>query len=65
MFLRTRRTILRVALVVAGGERTHVTVGLILKSFKSGVKFFLNSDPLSKITFVGLGYRANHTWLNS
>ena len=34
------------------------------KSLSNGIKFLLNSDPLSKIIFPGLGYLDSHTSLN-
>ena len=41
-----------------------VTFGLIERSFSKGTKSFLNSDPLSKTTFLGLGYLASHVCSN-
>ena len=37
-----------------------VGLGFIAKSSSNGIKYFLNSDPLSKRTRFGLGYLHNH-----
>ena len=42
-----------------------VGVGLMLKSLRRGKKSFLNSVPLSKMTFLGRGYLASHVVLNN
>ena len=42
-----------------------VGTGFIAKSRNKGMKSFLNSDPLSKTTFLGLGYLVSHVWLNN
>ena len=42
-----------------------VHLGFMDKSFNRGTKSFLNSDPLSKTTFFGLGYLEIHVWSNS
>ena len=41
-----------------------VHIGLTEKYLSNGIKFLLNSEPLSKITLRGLGYLYSHTSLN-
>jgi len=51
-------------MALARGFFTEVGVGFIAKSCKRGKKYFLNSVTLSKMTFLGHGYRASHVVLN-
>ena len=41
-----------------------VHFGLTAKSLSNGIKFLLNSEPLSKIILCGLGYPDIHNLLN-
>ena len=47
------------------GVSTVVQTGLRLKSFRSGMKPLLDSEPLSKTTLRGLGYWDSHMLLNN
>ena len=47
------------------GFSTVVGLGFISKSLSNVIKCILNSDPLSKMTSFGQGYRLNQTWLKS
>ena len=53
------------SMAFACGFFTEVGVGFIAKSCKGGKKSFLNSVPLSKMTFLGRGYLASHVVLNN